>query len=396
MSELVLEPEQIQASQGGRDPVLPNGPELTAKQRKKIGYLPTLDGWRTIAVGGVILYHSRLDHIGPVDISWLQAFGERGVQLFFAISGLLICSRLLEELRSHGDISLKGFYLRRLFRIQPAAWMYLAFLGLLALAGVLHPSLRATMSAVFCYRNYFLVSNAPALPDDRYTVHFWSLAVEEHFYLLLPALLLFTRKYAERALFVLSVLFLLWTPLAHRIGLAASDASLKRTDLSLRDLLVPALLAILLAQRPAVRSWMERISRYSLPLIVTAVLIGISERFLGGHPTSTITCLFFPLVVASTMLHPTGVVGRFLESRPMTYVGRISYSLYLWQQLFFARRDTHSLLSPLQNGPWNLLAALGCAIASYYLLEKPMMRLGHRLAPPVTPGRPDLAGTPTS
>ena len=84
-----------------------------------------------------------------------------------------------------------GFYLRRLFRIQPAAIVMLAGVGLLALAGVLHVSLGAMMASLLSYRNFFNAADARTLSGDRYTVHFWSLAVEEHFYFLLPAILVF-------------------------------------------------------------------------------------------------------------------------------------------------------------------------------------------------------------
>lgn len=103
-----------------------------------------------------------------------------------------------------------------------------------------------------------------------------------------------------------------------------------------------------------------------------------------------ITCIGFPLMVITTMLHPEAWIGRLLETRPFLFIGRISYSLYLWQELFFLHRKDDSSLRFLQSAPWNLIAVLVCAILSYYVVEKPLMRLGHRLAPPATPGRNDL------
>lgn len=367
--------------------------ELSSKRvpvsKPKTGYIKTLDGWRTIAVGGVILYHARAITIGPLDLSKLQNFGDRGVQLFFAISGILICSRLLEEQRMHGHISLKGFYIRRVFRIQPAAIVFLATIGLLALIGTLHPTLPASLSSLLCYRNFYEAANRMTSPDDRYTAHFWSLAVEEHFYLLLPSLLVFGRKKVVPLLGTLAVIFFLWPPLAHHFGIFDTQFAAWRTDMALRDLLVPALMAVLLA-RPSFRERMTKMSSHNVLILLTIGALLISQLILKGHLTGEITCIGFPLVVISTMLHPEGWLGRLLETRPFLFIGRISYSLYLWQQLFFLHRKDYSSLRFLQSTPWNLIAVLVCAILSYYVIEKPLMRMGHRLAPPATPGRNDL------
>jgi peptidoglycan/LPS O-acetylase OafA/YrhL len=374
-------------------------PEASQKQsapgRSKTGYIKTLDGWRTIAVGAVILYHAKGITIGDVDFSKFQSFGDRGVQLFFAISGILICSRLLEEQRMHGHISLRGFYTRRVFRIQPAAIIFLAVVGILALVGTIHPTLPASLSSLFCYRNFYEALNKTTSPDDRYTSHFWSLAVEEHFYLLLPSLLVFGRKKIVPLLATLSVIFFLWPPIADHFKLFASPLAAWRTDMALRDLLVPALLAVFLT-RPAFRTWMTKITSRNALILLTITALLLSQFLLKGHLMGEITCIGFPLVVISTMLHPEGWLGRLLETRPFLFIGRISYSLYLWQELFFLHRRDYSSLRFLQSAPWNIIAALLCAIASYYVIEKPMMRWGHRLAPPATPGRNDLGKTPVS
>lgn len=371
---------------------LQHGETGTKKQlpsKPKTGYIKTLDGWRTIAVGAVILYHARGITIGRVDFSKLQSFGDRGVQLFFAISGILICSRLLEEHRMHGHISLRGFYIRRVFRIQPAAIVFLAAVGILAIVGTLHPTLPASLSSLFCYRNFYEALNGVTTPDDRYTTHFWSLAVEEHFYLLLPSLLLFGKKKLVPVLMALSLFFFLWPPIAHQFKIFDSPLAAWRTDMALRDLLVPALLAVLLT-RPDFRRWMTKISSRNALILLTIVALLLSQLLLKGHLMGEITCVGFPLMVITTMLHPEGWIGRLLETRPFLFIGRISYSLYLWQELFFLHRRDDSSLRFLQSAPWNLIAVLVCAILSYYVVEKPLMRLGHRLAPPATPGRNDL------
>ena len=192
---------------------------------------------------------------------------------------------------------------------------------------------------------------------------------------------------------VLSGVFLLWPPIAHRLGLTSGQLSYQRTDLALQDLFVPALLAVLLT-RPWFRERMIRATRFSGLIVVVVLSLLVSELFLGGHVTHQITCFGFPVMVASTMLHPKEWLGRLLETRVFTFFGRLSYSLYLWQQLFFLHRPETSVLRYFQGWPVNLTAAILCALGSYYWIEKPFMKLGHRVAPPVTPGREDLQGTP--
>lgn len=91
----------------------------------------------------------------------------------------------------------------------------------------------------------------------------------------------------------------------------------------------------------------------------------------------------FPFLILATVLHPASLAGRFLEWTPLRAIGRISYSLYLWQQLFFIgdHSPAAGLLEHLQHGAWKLIATLAAATGSYFLVEKPLIRLGHRLAP---------------
>jgi peptidoglycan/LPS O-acetylase OafA/YrhL len=104
-------------------------------------------------------------------------------------------------------------------------------------------------------------------------------------------------------------------------------------------------------------------------------------------------------MVVSTMLHARSWSTRVLESAPLRFIGKISYSLYLWHVLFFSRiapqaHVTNPVLVALSGRPAKYVATLCVALLSYYLLEKPMMRLGHRLAPPMLPGRPELMESP--
>jgi peptidoglycan/LPS O-acetylase OafA/YrhL len=352
--------------------------ENSSKHALGSGHIRTLDGWRTIAVGGVIWYHASQTSIRP--LQGLQDFGIEGVSLFFAISGILICSRLLEEQRANGRISLAGFYIRRICRIQPAGILYLLVLAVLAAIGLLHFSWWGWISALFSYRNLYAAAGGGKLADDRYAAHFWSLAVEEHFYLFLPVLMFVTS------------LSLIWPPIVHRVKALQTPEMGWRTDMVVQSLLMAAFLAVLLTV-PRARKILTHFTSRGLVILFTVCALLVSAVLLKGYFVSQVCLFCFPLTVISTTLHPENWLGRLLETRLFATLGKMSYSLYLWQQLFFERAEFPFAPYPLhylQIWPWNLAALLLCATSSYYLIEKPFIRLGHRLAPPATSGRDDL------
>ncbi len=360
----------------------PHSSNLTPSTRPAVrGYLPTLDGWRAIAIVSVILYHDR-SHRG---LGWFFQNGHNGVELFFAISGVLICWRLIEEEETFGRISLRGFYVRRAFRILPPAMLFLGVLGVLALCGLITVGLREWLSAVFFVRNYsFLVGTTRGMP--YFTSHVWSLSVEEHFYLILPSLLVIAGKgWRVPVLAVLSAIVI-----GHRFLVLQTrpwEHVLFHTDIRLDALLIPAMFAVVLLQSPRLRANFTKWSRF-WPLVMMA-LIGMMTVEITPFWLSTSCSALMPIVVLGSVLNPSGAIARCLEFAPLRYVGRISYSLYLWQQMFFVGHFYGLYpLGWLQSTPLRFCALALVAMASYHILERPMMGLGRRLAPPATEGRP--------
>lgn len=357
--------------------------------REKVGYIPTLDGWRAIAITGVLFAHSRTGVIpwfGSRASSYLSDQGKHGVDLFFAISGLLICSRLLDEEKKFGFISLRGFYIRRALRILPPAVLYLLVIAVLSFFGLFVTSKLDWFSSLFFFRNY-TVSIAPPNTQWWFTGHFWSLSVEEHFYLILPGVLLLMKRWRLTALGVLIVLVeIAKYILLHRIHVNIGVYQ-THTEIRVDELLIPAFLAVWI-QRGSHQQLLKRL----LPSWSFFILLPIYLRLLWHYDMWPMTACAAPLLLFSTVYHPHMFVGRFLESRPLRWIGRLSYSLYLWQQLFICHRFVgYKPLGILQSPPLNLILILACAAASFYLIELPTMRLGHRLAKPATPGHRDVA-----
>jgi len=371
--------------------------ETTVAAAHKSGYLPTLDGWRAIAIAAVLLHHG-LQYPKFWNYPKLMRFthaGPNGVSLFFAISGFLICSRLLEEHRAHGKISLAGFYVRRACRILPPALFYLIAIGFLSFCGLILVSPWEWWSSLFLFRNYL----PPSLIRQGwggYTVHYWSLAVEEHFYLLWPAVLVFAGKARARWValsWAISVgLWRTWD-LHHRWlnrwipGLLFGC----RTDVRLDALLMGCLAALLLDDRSIRAAFSERFKPWMWWLSVggyLAIQLAYASRQSRGYSLAESSLL--PLVIAGTVYGPTTFVTIVLELPFMKWIGRLSYSLYLWQQLFTVSVPAFPILRrPLVGTGMTFL----CAWLSYRLIERPFIRWGHHLAPPLTEGREDLAGT---
>jgi peptidoglycan/LPS O-acetylase OafA/YrhL len=233
------------------------------------GYLPTLDGWRAIAIAGVLLDHATVEIFRNSSAHSFLRTGPNGVSVFFAVSGFLICSRLLEEKQLTGTISLKGFYLRRACRILPAAFAYLAVVGALGVFGVLTVTPLEWASCFLFFRNYLS-------PDwiragwGGYTIHYWSLAVEEHFYLLWPALLAFfgrVRAGYVAAILAVTVAVWRWWDFHHH-WMDRYDPGLlfgTRTDVRLDGLLLGCLAALILAEPTVAR--MDRAALYGAGVV---------------------------------------------------------------------------------------------------------------------------------
>jgi len=341
----------------------------------KSRYIPTLDGWRAIAILWVLEGHSPPWHFAGLTSHWLQSTGYRGVQLFFALSGLLICSRLLDEEERFRSISLRSFYTRRLFRIQPAALTYLLVVVLLMLTGRIERAWTPVVGAALMIRDIW-----PWSAQNWQTAHFWSLAVEEHFYLLFPGFLVLCRRYrlALTSAMVVALefwgIFVLHTPALRKYAMVIY----LRTDMVAGGILLGCVFALAL-RRPQLLEIAKSYLRPWVALLYTAIVFARLELHHSRSDHALIISVY-PVLITATMLHPRALTSRILELPPLKFVGKISYSLYLWQELFFFYAQapapgsfrSHTILC------WG--AAFGCAIASYYLIETPLIRYGHRKA----------------
>ena len=336
--------------------------------------IPTLDGWRALAIGAVMVHHASMGLYSQEAAYWSQSrtlAGAFGVDIFFGLSGFLITTLLLQEWDRSGSVSLGSFYIRRAFRILPP---YLLLLVALTAAGSWR-SRQEALGCIFFFRNYVgetLVS--------RSTQHLWSLAVEEHFYLIWPGLLVLAgRRRGKNVAVCLALAVGVWRMIESQAGLGwfVQVPPHFRTDLRLDALLWGGVTAFVWTSKQE-RLRFARQMNFGVWLAVAALSAGIATVFYS-MATSVILAVLIPLVLAGTAAHPEWLAGRILEWAPLRWVGRISYSLYLWQQEFLVPAWDHPA-HWWQMLPWNVVLIFAAAALSYYLVERPLLAWGRRLA----------------
>lgn len=351
------------------------------------GRMAALDGWRGIAILGVLACHGLGTYFPgtslPQDIfSRILAQGHHGVRLFFGISGFLICTRLLEAEEVLGKIDFKRFYVRRVFRILPIFFLFLFVVALLMGFSDLNLSRRAWLSSVLLIQSYTIKSQEA----NWYIAHLWSLAVEEHFYFLFPAFLALTGKGSWRrpvSLLVWALLIVVWRSIEfkhHFLWRVLPDIGFfQRTDICLDFLIVPAAVAVIWRSKGLLEG-VKNLIRWKYSGII---LIGLYFLVVATDPHLSLflEALIIPLGIVATLGGSTPLVSFVLGLPLLGWIGRISYSLYIWNQLFLSPflEPKISALAWVEKPPLSFAVLLGVSCLSYYGIEQPLIRLGHRL-----------------
>ncbi len=344
------------------------------------GRIPALDGLRAVAIALVMLSHGFI--LSDVSTQRARAIGYiaghlggLGVALFFAISGYLITTLLLRELKAAGRISPEGIlHSPRL----PHSAACVRVPGHFARRGRRAPSRRdrqrvALLQQLLEARTWF-------------TQHFWSLSMEEHFYLLWPiTLVIFGVRGAAKAACTIIAVTMVWRPwsLAH---VHLPYPALQRTDMRLDAFLFAGLLAIALHSeclreyRPRLRGVLSSTRfRWCTALLLAAVSV---LAVIGSIPaTSTLLqSAILPVFMASLMFATGSPIFRALESAPLRWMGRISYGLYLWQQFFLVAHTAPTFAVAARLFFPRLAAVFAVAAISYYAMERYAQTFSRRLS----------------
>ncbi|WP_342149054.1 acyltransferase [Methylorubrum sp. SB2] len=344
-------------------------------------HLPQLDGIRALAVGLVFLSHAGLGHIVP---------GGLGVTIFFFLSGYLITTLLRFEALNTGGVSLRNFYLRRVFRIFPPLYLTLLFAGLLYAAGLLKGPYDAgvvLMQAAFA-GNYVTVLGgdiARALP-----LPLWSLAVEEHFYLLFPLVFLMAFGRVSAARLALYCLIACGVVLAFRIAAVMTLADASNTYIWTHTRADSILFGCCLAlwrnplldgaagYRPGGWQALAALGVLGATLVVRDETFRQTLRYTvqGGALFVLFACILQPARGSAC-----AGAARWLSAPVLTRIGLYSYTIYLVHAAMIEAvagfSDSH-----LVQGVVGGALTLAFAAVMHRFVERPFARLRRRLDAP--------------
>jgi peptidoglycan/LPS O-acetylase OafA/YrhL len=319
--------------------------------------LPLLDGIRALAISFVLAGHlilTRQEALGSL-------LGMFGVSIFFTLSGYLITRSMLLDERLHGRLRLGNFYFRRALRIFPAFYAFLITLFVLTVSGIMpSPGPGTWLASAAYFRNF--------TGKGWETLHLWSLALEEQFYLCWPLLFILTRRWRLGFIASAAVTFTAWRWIwiwsHHGLPLVVANPGglYWRPDLRLDTFLIGGAFAI--------GDW--KWVRTAPVFIVAAGMtiwcpIAVGTRALLPFDTA-VTAFGLATMIAWLVANPGSAAGRLLSHPAPVQMGILSYSIYLWQELF---------LGP-HVGWWSLPAVALVSFASYRLIERPFLGLRER------------------
>ena len=302
-----------------------------------------LDGWRGAAITLVIVGHFFFPHT-PI--------ASAGVEVFFVLSGRLMAEILFVE-----KYPIKRFFLKRFARIYPALLVFVAVAYFALHDGPIAFKPKAALAGVLLIYNYLgpYVSIVPALD------HLWSLCVEEHSYILLALIALAPRGNTKAATWAIGIVTVLsfTDATVSTLVLHQPFQKLWRTDAHIGSVFVSVWLYIVarrhLLERPRLGAWMPAVG------VGVAVLVFVFAQDLFN----TVGTAMLALTVCALDFAPAAIL-TLLSWRGLTFVGTISYSLYLWQQ------PASKLVDAGRLNPWLAMAgAVVAALISLYVVEKP-------------------------
>ena len=355
-----------------------------------LGQQPALDGVRGVALIAILAFHGDVDAFGG---------GYVALEAFFVLSGFLITSLLLAERETRGRLDFRAFYTRRALRLFPAIFLCV---GIVWLVGSLLPGAPETehlsrdAAATILYSVNWVFAFQDQFPFGVFD-HMWSLSIEEQYYLVWPvtllAILYVTRHRRGLSTALVFGLFLLST--AFHVWLFNDGASLTRvtfgTDVRAAPILVGCGAGMLLTWDLLRPSRAVNASVAVLGTLGTLALIYMTfgDRYsfesirvdpaLLHEQGYTIAALGSVTTIVWAVMQPRNPVARVLALRPIVWLGKVSYSTYLWHVPVFLLLSPKRLgLTDMQALPIRLVVAFAFASASYYFVEKPALRLKKR------------------
>jgi peptidoglycan/LPS O-acetylase OafA/YrhL len=350
-------------------------------------HVRSLDGLRGLAICGVLAVHAGVPCFAA---GWL------GVDLFFVLSGFLITSLICREIQTTGRFYFFGFWLRRALRIFPPYYLYISVITLLILFGFGNLSEHhgytpgLYLASLWLYFiNY--IPQGGIWSHQMLTLHLWSLAVEEQFYLLWP--LMFVLFRSIRQMLVVSVVLTIAVLIIRAMSTGPIQSHLYTRGL---PIFLGCTAALYFAQfKPRVSAWFTNVSLLLalLATLVIAVPMGLGKlsEDRAHRQIVPVVVACYAVTIAALWACRSAHLANFLGSRPLVYLGKISYGVYLYHMLFhqltwYVILADINKLPPLIKFPIRVLTYVGLTVAaaalSHKYFERPFLRLKDRFRTP--------------
>jgi peptidoglycan/LPS O-acetylase OafA/YrhL len=348
-------------------------PSVSAHVISPIGdkRIPSLDGLRAVSIVLVLWGHEVGVRNFPYKI--YGDLGHLGVRIFFVVSGFLITSLLLHEHAKYGRISIKNFYARRTLRIFPAFYAYVGAISILGLLGILK---QAGLELTNYDRLYALTYSVNYFGGQSHAIrHLWSLSVEEQFYVLWSTLLFIAGR--TRGIWLAGMMILVgpvirllsWYFLpGYRLGI---DFRFETVADALATGCVLAGVHQAFSASPKYQKLLTSKLFWLVPLVVYFCCTLENHPLVFFGVAETIMNIGIALCIDRYVRYPYGYIGRFLNWRPVCFAGAMSYSIYLWQQIFLVP-GTEAWFAVF---PANLVLTTMAGLGSYFLVERPFLKL---------------------
>jgi len=335
--------------------------------------IPSLDGFRAVSILLVLLAHSRLSTGFPLQYADIVKHGDVGVTIFFVISGFLITNLLFVEQSLNNQINIQSFYLRRAFRILPVFLAYSFFILLIKNVDQITVTNKNLLHAFTFTMNF---------EKDKcwFIGHFWSLSVEEQFYLFWPILVYLFKKNLKSILYGLICYSWLARIIAYKYP-TLDTLSLSPFFSYSDSILIGAWGGIFFFENKHQR--IARILKNPFSQFIAVILISLFV-YLSGHGKlalislpfgNTIISLAILFMLIAYAVPSDNLMFRILNNKIIVHIGVLSYSIYIWQQFFFLGY----LKGFWRIFPYNLGVIYLVSAASYYLLEKPVLNLRKKI-----------------
>lgn len=348
----------------------------------------SLDGLRAIAILMVTAGHTFWTlpaSVGSNTMAQLFCNAALGVQIFFVISGYLITKLLLLEREKTGKINIRDFYIRRALRIFPVFFLYILVLIILkySLVPDIFTDYKLILFAVLYLWNYkqYFIKESVTDHGNFHMAHFWSLSMEEQFYLLWPVV--FIKNNKER-LIKITIIMMFIIPVIRVAGYFLMPGSRAEATIMLHtagDTIIMGCFGALLEQTACFKERLIKILSSNLLIIVVFGFLFIISPLLGIHLKGIYTLtvgqslnnLCILILLFWTVYIPSRI-SSVLNSKVLVHIGVLSYSLYIWQAIFMS----HKINFWTNHFPQNIFFSFAAGFISYYLIEKPILRLKNR------------------